>query len=340
MRAKTLCLRGLWLGMAVLAITLLVQGPAWAAARTLRFQVNYAGTSHGGDSMKHFAQQVAQESKGELECQLFWEGQALKTGEAFSAMQKGMVDGLYSALLYYGGVVKEAHWEWLPFAWDNPDQVVELYYKHGLLKIMEEALAGHGVKYLAAIPMGTLGFLTKFPVQTLADFKGKKIRGAGPQATVVQLLGASPVSLSAAEQYTALQRGTIDGSIYPFYTIGAYKFYEVVDYVVTPGVYSPCVIDLTMNQKTWDGLSAPQKEAVARAAYNTVQWASRQNEKWDEEGLAVCREHKVHINKIAKAEMHKLRSATAPMWDQVAERSPLSAKAVQTIQDFWLQQRK
>ena len=307
---------------------------AWGGEKTLRFQVNYAGTSKGGASMRYFADQVAKESGGKLKCQLFFAGQILKTKEAFSALQKGMIDGLYSALLYYGGIVKEASWEWLPFTWQDPQQVVELYYKQGLLDVMQEALAAHGVRYLGAIPMGTLGFLTKFPVKNLADFKGKKIRASGPQASVVKLLGATPVSLAAAEQYTALQRGTIEGTIYPWYTVEAYKFYEVIDYIVTPGVYSPCVIDVMMNQKSWQRLSDAEKQAVSRAALNTVKWAAGKNLAWDQEGLAVTKKHKVQMNKLSDQELRQLRNATKPMWDKVAARSKLSGKAVQILRDY------
>ena len=249
-------------------------------------------------------------------------------------MQKGLVDGLYSALLYYGGVVKEASWEWLPFTWASAQQVEDLYMNHGLLALMQEALAQHDVRYLTAIPMGTLGFLTKFPVTKMSDFKGKKLRASGPQASTVKLLGGAPVALSAAEQYTSLQRGTIDGTIYPWYTIGAYKFYEVIDYIVLPGVYSPCVIDLTMNMKSWNRLSKEMQEAVTRAALNTMRWTAKQNKEWDQEGLNVAKEKNVKITRLSDDEFAKFKKATLPMWEKVAARSPLSAKAVQTVQEY------
>lgn len=328
--ARKALLTALALSMAVIVSA----GSALGAEKVLRFQVNYPGTSYGGASMKYFAKQVAEESQGKLEVQLFFAGQILKTNEAFSAMQKGMVDGLYSALLYYAGVVKEASWEWLPFTWRTPEQVNELYLEEGLLDVMQEALARHEVRYLAPIPMGSLGFLTKFPVKGLADFKGKKIRGAGPQAGTIQILGGSPVALSAAEQYTALQRGAIEGTIYPFYTIGVYKFYEVIDYIVVPGVYSPCVIDLVMNQASWDSLSAEMQDAITRAALNTMKWTGQQNKKWDEEGLAVAAEKKVQKQVLTEAEFNKLREAARPLWEKAAARSELSAKAVGIIENY------
>ncbi len=309
-------------------------GQVWGAEKTLRFQVNYPGTSYGGECMRYFADQVAKETGGKVEIQLFYAGQILNTKEAFTALQKGMINGMYSALLYYGGVVKEAHWEWLPFTWETSEQALDLFLNQGLMEVMKEAMLQYDVVYLGAIPMGTLCFLTKFPVEKMADFTGKKIRASGPQASTVKLLGGTPVSLAAEEQYTSLQRGTIEGTIYPLYTIGVYKFYEVIDYVVMPGVYSPCVIDLTMNANTWNGLSKELQEAVSRAAVNTMKWTGSQNQKWDEEGLAVTREKKVQITTLSADEAEQLRAATKPMWDEVAGRSALSGKAVGIIVDY------
>ena len=325
--------RWIWLGLVMVFAVYSSVNMAWGAEKTLRFQVNYPGTSYGGASMKYFAKQVEQESKGKLEVQLFFAGQILNTKEAFSALQKGMVDGLYSALIYYGGIVKEANWEWLPFTWNSPQQAIKLYLDQGLLKLMQEALAQHGLHYLVPIPMGTLGFLTDFPVDKVSDFKGHKIRGMGTQSKIIQLLGGTAVPLASAEQYTALQRGTIEGTIYPFYTIGVYKFYEVIDYVIMPGVYSPCVIDVMMNQKSWDSLSPEMKEAVTKAAFNTMHWAADQNKKWDETGLEETTKHNLKVMKLSDAELKKFREATAPLWKETAQRSELSAKAVKVLEE-------
>ena len=54
----------------------------------------------------------------------------------------------------------------------------------------------------------------------------------------------------------------------------------------------------------------------------------------DEEGLAVAKSTKVEITRLTEAEFAKFKAATLPMWKEVAERSALSAKAVETIQAY------
>ena len=296
--------------------------------RVLRFQVNYAGVSHGGDTMRYFAEQLANLSGGSLKCELFWEGQIIKTAESFSALQKGMVDGLYSALLYFSGVVKEGGWEWIPFAWDNTEQIMAIYYDKGVFEAMDRALKDHGVKFLGAIPMGTLSFMTRFPVTSINDFKGKKIRASGAQARLVQSMGGAPVAMAAAEQYVALQKGVIDGTIYPLYTIKGYKFYEVITNVVQPGVHSPCVIDLMMNRATWDSLTEQERDFIQKAARKTVEWGALKTKEWDEEGLSLAEQYKIKISRLSTDEIKELRALTKPLWEEEASKSEISAAIV------------
>ncbi len=77
---------------------------------------------------------------------------------------------------------------------------------------VERLLAAHDVKALWIMPAfgGGLACRTGF-VESVDDWAGKKIRAAGRwQAKQVEALGGSPISLPAADIYTALQNGTID----------------------------------------------------------------------------------------------------------------------------------
>src|SRR5690606_25583815 len=53
--------------------------------------------------------------------------------------------------------------------------------------------------------------LTTFPVNTVDDLQGKKIRATGSYMNLLTNVGAIPVNLGYGEAYQALDRGTVDG---------------------------------------------------------------------------------------------------------------------------------
>ncbi|WP_346915741.1 TRAP transporter substrate-binding protein DctP [uncultured Roseibium sp.] len=66
-------------------------------------------------------------------------------------------------------------------------------------------------------------------VDSVDALKGMKIRGSTPeQAELLTGIGASPINIQPAELYTALQRGTVDGTITGQGAVTGFKWSEVL----------------------------------------------------------------------------------------------------------------
>lgn len=91
--------------------------------------------------------------------------------------------------------------------------------------------------------------------------KGKKLRSM-PSTTsmeMLELMGASPVPMSASETYTALQQRVIDGAENTELALTVDKHGEVAkSYTYTEHQYSPDIY--IINTKTWNKLSKEQKD--------------------------------------------------------------------------------
>ncbi len=302
-----------------------------AAAKTLRLQCAYPQTAYAGQSTEMFAKEVKRLTGGKLEIKVFWPGQLVKTKEAFDAVRQGMIDGYSGSLLYFAGLVPEVNCQWLPFNWTDPADAKVVLLKKGYMDVMAQATAKHGVTYLAPLSVATMGLMTKFPVKTLDDLKGKKIRAVGMEAQIVKALGASAVAIAGAEQYMALQRGTVDGTDYPWYTMEKYKFYEVLKYIIDPAFHNPGVIEIVMNADTFKGLPADQQKAVKKAAMNAMEYSFDMTPQFDQVALDSAQKRGVKIIKLSKDEMKRFREALDPLWDAQAKRSELSAKLVEIL---------
>jgi TRAP-type transport system periplasmic protein len=104
--------------------------------------------------------------------------------------------------------------------------------------------------------------LAKKQVKVLEDLNGLKIRAATPMLTnMVKTLGAIPVSIPAPDTYTALERGTVDGTIFPWEAISSFKIAEVLKYHVASGLYVAPLFTL-MNQKKYDSLPPDLRKVI------------------------------------------------------------------------------
>src|SRR3546814_16737738 len=72
---------------------------------------------------------------------------------------------------------------------------------------------------------------TADPVAKPEDFVGKKIRGTGAMGQLVAALGGTPVNITRAEIYEALQRGQADCTLGPLPWLKSYPLWDRVKYV-------------------------------------------------------------------------------------------------------------
>ncbi len=319
----------------LVCVTLLFLGATAEAKKTvIRLQCVYPETSHGGLMIKTFAKKADKYTQGDVEIKIFWPNQLVKVKEAYTAVSKGMVDALYAAAIYYGGIVPVAKSEFLPLTWDSPEDAYDLFYNGGYLDLLRKANAEKGVWMLGTTFSGSMGIMTNFEVTDLSSLKGKKIRAMSVDASLVKELGASPVAMPGTEMYAAMKRGTIDGVIYPYYVLDTYKFFEVTTCVVLPGIHTPNPVDIYMNLKLWKSLPANFQVALERANEETCLLSALWSEKWNNEAMRTAKEKDIKIVELNKADQDKLRALAREDWKKTAVQSPELQKAVALIERY------
>jgi TRAP-type C4-dicarboxylate transport system substrate-binding protein len=104
--------------------------------------------------------------------------------------------------------------------------------------------------------------LAKKQVKVVEDLAGLKIRAGTPMlANMVKALGAIPVSIAAPETYNALERGVVDGTVFPWEAVQGFKLAEVLRYHAVVNLYvSPLVT--VMNQKKYDSLPPDLRKVI------------------------------------------------------------------------------
>lgn len=327
--------RGLIAMVVILGLMAWLGAACGWAGTVIRVQSVYPEKSYGPELLKVLAEKVKEYSGGEVEFKLFWPGQLVSAQEGLDALGKGMLEGLYAASIYYGGTIPESKVEWLPLNWRTPQDVVDIYTRHGYLQKMREFSAKHEVYYLYPIIVGSMGAMTKFPVSKIEDFKGKKIRATGVDGLLAQAIGAAPVALVGPEAYTALKMGTVEGTIYPYYTIKTYKFDEVVDHMIFPGFHTPTLTVVWINLKVWEKLSSKAKEAMEKAGLEVFKLSAEKSLQWDQEAVEYAQSRNVKIMTLADQEVKKIRELCRPIYDKVAEGAPGARELISILDEFY-----
>ncbi|HWQ37820.1 MAG TPA: TRAP transporter substrate-binding protein DctP [Burkholderiales bacterium] len=272
-------------------------------------------------AMKHFESVVESRTGGEIDVQVFGNGQLGSEVETAKQAQAGRT---VQATLISSGAMSSFYPAYqiitTPFLFPNY-RVARAYFDgEWHANFMRGALKASGLRYLGTLDDGG-GFVAftnnKRLIRTVDDIKGLKIRVEENPAHVATMkaLGASATPLPWGEVLTALGTGLADGQFNAPGVSLAFKLWEVNQYTTWSGhVYN--TISWMMSEKWFRSLPAKHQQVIFEAAREAVQVAH---------GIAVlaaiagwetsCKKFKqCHI--LTQAERDKMAAVARPAWKQ------------------------
>ena len=195
-------------------------------------------------------------------------GQIMPLLACFDATSQGTIEAFMGSGQYWSD--KEPALEWLttiPFGM-NPEGMRAWYYQGDGLKLAEETYAAFNLVPRPAMsnaPQMAGWFRRR--INTVADFKGFKMRIAGLGNKVVARTGATTVLTPGSEIYGALERGVIDASewISPHddMKLGLHK---TARYYYYPGWHEPgTTLVFGFNKKAYEALPADLRRTLDHA---------------------------------------------------------------------------
>ena len=118
--------------------------------------------------------------------------------------------------------------------------------------VLVEAWRDYRLVYLtSAGSIDTYQVLTNYPVNSLDDFRGRKIAGVGLNLRYLTGLDAAPVNSGISEWYNNLATGLVDGVIGWIEGSIAYRLYEVAPYMVDVRLGAVATKVIVANERTW-----------------------------------------------------------------------------------------
>lgn len=118
------------------------------------------------------------------------------------------------------------------------------------------------------VPIGASGtvdeyvIVSKAPVKSFADLKGKKIASAGPNLRWIEGSGAAPINSNVTAYYNDLKTGVINGAIVWGEAAGTFKIGEVAPYMLRAGLGAVISFEITVNKDVWGRLPEAVKNTL------------------------------------------------------------------------------
>jgi len=174
-----------------------------------------------------WAEDVTKASNGTLKIEVFTGGTLGRNPlQQFKLVQDGVADMAWTVAGYTPGRFDDTEVVELPFVVNN-----SLEGSLALTRMLaKDQLVGFAdLKMLLIGNVPPVSIHGKFPIKTLADLKGKRLRvGSGILGKSVESMGAVPVVIGAPATAEAISKGVVDGTLAEWNFVQTFKIDEVL----------------------------------------------------------------------------------------------------------------
>jgi TRAP-type mannitol/chloroaromatic compound transport system substrate-binding protein len=315
--------------------------PAMATQKTYEFKMvttwpaNFPVFQVGLDD---FAKRVETATEGRIKIKVFAAGELVPAMETFESVSDGTVEMGSGAAYYWAGKLPAAQWfTAVPFGL-NAQGMNAWFYSGGGLQLWEEAYAPFN---LVPRPIGNTGvqmggwFNKK--LNSMADFKGLKMRIPGLGGKVFAKAGGTVTLTPGGEIFTNLERGVIDASEW----VGPYHDYRLglpkaAKYYYYPGWHEPgTALEIIFNKKVYDEMPENLRLILDACSAQTNIWQLSEFETHNGEYLEkILADGKTELLEFSPEIMDNLRKLAQEVVAEEAAKDALSTKVNDAFQAF------
>lgn len=192
--------------------------------------------------MVAFEKGVEAASNGQIDVQLFPANQLGQLPAAVEGVSMGTIEVAFSVIGFFGTLDPRFQVLDAGGLFDTPEHAMKSLQQSATRELLADFGKDAGVRPLVVVIDGQGVIISKAPIETVADFNGKKIRAGGATPLLIEPLkamGAAPVAMPLGEVVPGLQTGTIDAATNSMGVVNAFKMSDVARNVTyIPGNYA------------------------------------------------------------------------------------------------------
>jgi len=291
-----------------------------------------------------FAEEVDKRSGGNLKIKIMWGGALFKANASRQSIAAGVVDMGTIIPDYFLKEMVSFSLTNLPFENLDPWVALKANFDHMQSAAVSDSLAKQNLVFVSSYMLSNVIMLCRGDaVRSLADIKGKKIRGVGTFGKIFGDLGANLVSMSIYKAYQGLDNGLLDCSQGYMNASLALKQHEVTDSLtkLNWGIYTG--LGIFINKDALARLSPSQRMILNDVGADFIDYLGQNVLKSDEEAEQRFTQgidgRQLEIISLSPSDSAKLYSASQShiiKWENEANDSGLDGKAMIENYKFFL----
>jgi TRAP-type mannitol/chloroaromatic compound transport system substrate-binding protein len=278
-----------------------------------------------GEGVRVFTRTVKHMSAGALAIKIVEPGRVTPTADMVDALQNG---DLEAAFTWSGYAATKAPvfgvFATVPFG-PGPEDMTSWMLEGDGSRIHRQAYEKLGI---AGIPCGIQGpkggGWFRSDVNTVADFKGQRLRYGKTAAEVIARMGATPVPLPPGEFFYKLQQGNVDGGEMSTPAMDAALGFDKLGLpYYMPGWQQPsAVLDFLMRKDKWMTLPAALRVQIETACQANIAWMLGRSPNVQAVALEKLKSSGVVIREWSADVLAAFRKNTDIVLKEQAERDP------------------
>lgn len=149
-------------------------------------------------------------------------------------------------------------------------------------------------------------YTTDKQVKSIEDLKGMRIRSPSPETSEwLEALGATPVSMPMNENFEALERGVVDGTIAPWEAVKTWGLDEVLKYATVGNFYSTTMF-VVMNEDEFNSLNDEDQTLLQDLTGEAmVKTTGETFDQFGKEAVEQAEEKGIEIYELSDAELEE-----------------------------------
>ena len=313
--------------------------PAWTQEFNLRVADSFPTTHQYSENAQQWLALVTERTDGRVTFDYFPAEQLAKSADLLDAAQNGLADIVYAPPLYLSDRLPLSTVTALPLVGNvtNQQALNDAFHKLVMGDLNEAEILPLGVRAVRTIVTAPYQVMSREgKIETLADLDGTKLRSSGGvQESSVEALGAVPVAIPAPDLYPALQRGTVEGTLFNLPTAAGYKLQEQLEYSTDNLNLGLFPVLYVINEDVWGTLPQDIQEIMVQASRDVLSNVVEADKKGVEDFRKGVEENGGGLYQIGEEELARWNERLDPVRQTWVENLEGQGKPAQAILDRW-----